>query len=244
MLLRRITEHVKSQNWTAVALDFIIVVAGILIAFQISSMADRRGERAIFDRQMQALKIEMTENLERYEATLGRIEHQFGSITRLRELLVDQNTEASESEVNSLLYQAVGVIGVYTKRNSLDVALSSNLFVESNSPELIDVIERWEEKLSQLGRVQQDALRYRDNIMHTYFTEYVSYAAVFAAAPFADGKIAPSKTGNSRIELSENRVLDNILAGRQLSALQDITYTGELVGHALEIIQLIDDQGN
>ena len=26
MLLRRITEHVKAQNWFAVALDFLIVV--------------------------------------------------------------------------------------------------------------------------------------------------------------------------------------------------------------------------
>ena len=26
MLLRRITEHVKDQNWFAVALDFVIVV--------------------------------------------------------------------------------------------------------------------------------------------------------------------------------------------------------------------------
>ena len=29
MLLRRITEHVKTQNWTAVAIDFVIVVVGV-----------------------------------------------------------------------------------------------------------------------------------------------------------------------------------------------------------------------
>ena len=37
MLLRSITKHVKDQNWFAVALDFFIVVAGILIAFQITN---------------------------------------------------------------------------------------------------------------------------------------------------------------------------------------------------------------
>ena len=31
MLLRSLTKHVKDQNWFAVALDFVIVVAGILI---------------------------------------------------------------------------------------------------------------------------------------------------------------------------------------------------------------------
>ena len=244
MLLRRITKHVKDQNWFAVALDFTIVVVGILIAFQISSMSERRDERATFDRQMQALKIEMTENLERYETTLEKIEDQFDSISRLRTLLADPGIEASGSEIDALLYQSVGVIGVYTKRSSINVALSSDLFAEINSPELIDAIEHWEEKLSQLNRVQQDALRFRDNRMHTYFTEHLAYASVFAIAPLAEGKIASSKVGNSRIELSENRVLDNILAGRQLTTLQDITYTGELAGHAREVIRLIADQGD
>ena len=44
MLLRRITQHVKDQNWFAVALDFVIVVAGILIAFQITEWNEARIE--------------------------------------------------------------------------------------------------------------------------------------------------------------------------------------------------------
>lgn len=42
MLLRRITQHVKEQNWFAVALDFFIVVVGILIAFQITNWNEAR----------------------------------------------------------------------------------------------------------------------------------------------------------------------------------------------------------
>ena len=37
MLLRRVLKHVSDQNWTAVALDFLIVVLGILLALQISN---------------------------------------------------------------------------------------------------------------------------------------------------------------------------------------------------------------
>ena len=46
MLLRRLTQHVKSQNWFAVFLDFFIVIAGILIAFQITNWNELRQERA------------------------------------------------------------------------------------------------------------------------------------------------------------------------------------------------------
>ena len=41
MLLRSITKHVKEQNWFAVALDFFIVVVGILIAFQITNWNEK-----------------------------------------------------------------------------------------------------------------------------------------------------------------------------------------------------------
>ncbi|MEM9233952.1 MAG: hypothetical protein AAGA69_06890 [Pseudomonadota bacterium] len=42
MLLRRITEHVKAQNWTAVALDFVIVVVGVFMGIQVANWNDAR----------------------------------------------------------------------------------------------------------------------------------------------------------------------------------------------------------
>ena len=42
MLLRRVIEHVKAQNWTAVALDFGIVVVGVFIGIQVSNWNDAR----------------------------------------------------------------------------------------------------------------------------------------------------------------------------------------------------------
>lgn len=47
MLLRRVTEHVKAQNWLAVALDFMIVVVGVFIGIQVSNWNAVRGERAL-----------------------------------------------------------------------------------------------------------------------------------------------------------------------------------------------------
>lgn len=37
MILRRITQHVKDQNWTAVFLDFVIVVVGVFVGLQVSN---------------------------------------------------------------------------------------------------------------------------------------------------------------------------------------------------------------
>ena len=45
MLLRRVIEHVKAQNWTAVALDFLIVVMGVFIGLQVANWNAARQAR-------------------------------------------------------------------------------------------------------------------------------------------------------------------------------------------------------
>ncbi|TDR22345.1 hypothetical protein [Marinicella litoralis] len=42
MLLRRITQHVKDQNWFAVLIDFLIVVVGVFVGLQVQDFANER----------------------------------------------------------------------------------------------------------------------------------------------------------------------------------------------------------
>lgn len=42
MLLRRVMEHVKAENWFAVGLDFVIVVVGVVIGIQVSNWNEER----------------------------------------------------------------------------------------------------------------------------------------------------------------------------------------------------------
>ena len=50
MILRRITEHVKAQNWFAVILDFVIVVVGVFIGIQAANWnAEQNNQRTARD---------------------------------------------------------------------------------------------------------------------------------------------------------------------------------------------------
>ena len=64
MLLRRITQHVKDQNWFAVALDFFIVVAGILIALQVSNWNENRIERELEQDYINRIQSDLLANKE------------------------------------------------------------------------------------------------------------------------------------------------------------------------------------
>ena len=50
MILRRITQHVKDQNWTAVAIDLVIVVVGVFLGIQLGNW---NAERLAQQRQEQ-----------------------------------------------------------------------------------------------------------------------------------------------------------------------------------------------
>ena len=45
MILRRVIKHVRSQEWTAIVIDFLIVVVGVFVGLQVSTWNDARTVR-------------------------------------------------------------------------------------------------------------------------------------------------------------------------------------------------------
>ena len=45
MILRRVIQHVKKQEWTAIAIDLVIVVLGVVIGIQVSNWNAARADR-------------------------------------------------------------------------------------------------------------------------------------------------------------------------------------------------------
>jgi len=42
MLLRRLLEHVRGQNWFAVGIDFVVIVVGIFVGLQVDEWNQQR----------------------------------------------------------------------------------------------------------------------------------------------------------------------------------------------------------
>lgn len=80
MLLRRMTQHVKDQNWFAVALDFLIVVLGVLVATQVSNWNATRADAAAYRDAMQRLAEESGEILQYSSGTSDFIQSQLANV--------------------------------------------------------------------------------------------------------------------------------------------------------------------
>lgn len=63
MIRRRIAEHLKAQNWFAVAIDFVIVVIGVFVGIQVSNWNAARADRQRGD----AFAVRLADDL-RFEA--------------------------------------------------------------------------------------------------------------------------------------------------------------------------------
>ncbi|MEM9898342.1 MAG: hypothetical protein AAF742_03080 [Pseudomonadota bacterium] len=62
MVLRRVIEHIQTQNWTAVALDFVIVVAGVFLGLQAQQWSEMRAEEERQKAYLLELRTEVLEN--------------------------------------------------------------------------------------------------------------------------------------------------------------------------------------
>lgn len=85
MLLRRVIEHVKTQNWTAVCLDFVIVVVGVFIGIQVANLNDARIDSAREIEYLQALVRDLEESI----AYANAITESLGEIRSAQAALAD-----------------------------------------------------------------------------------------------------------------------------------------------------------
>ncbi|HKJ75194.1 MAG TPA: hypothetical protein VKA19_13855 [Alphaproteobacteria bacterium] len=67
MILSRVIHHVKNQQWTAVFLDFVIVVLGVVIGIQVSNWNQARAD----DRRTKAILAAISADLGDYARTSG-----------------------------------------------------------------------------------------------------------------------------------------------------------------------------
>jgi hypothetical protein len=87
MILRRITEHVRTQNWFAVGLDFGIVVIGVFVGIQVSNWNQERVGAAQQQRYLERLESDFTAIKQRIDGHFATFERVIGGADYLLELV-------------------------------------------------------------------------------------------------------------------------------------------------------------
>lgn len=89
MLLRSVTKHVKEQNWTAIGIDFVIVVIGVFVGIQVSNWNETRKafeqERELLER----LRGEISQNIDNSQEKRRFFDTVYASAERVHAFLGD-----------------------------------------------------------------------------------------------------------------------------------------------------------
>lgn len=66
MILSRISHALRTQNWVAVAIEFVVVVSGVVIGFGVTGWADRQADTERAAAYLERLIADMEENQQRF----------------------------------------------------------------------------------------------------------------------------------------------------------------------------------
>ena len=85
MILRRIIQHLRKQEWTAIAIDFVIVVLGVFVGLQVSNLNEERANRGIVDRHLAEIVEDLDSHLVMNEALYGSAVARVGAVDYIYE---------------------------------------------------------------------------------------------------------------------------------------------------------------
>ena len=137
MLLRRITEHVKAQNWTAVALDFVIVVVGVFIGIQVSNWNDARGERRAYLNALDRLRGEIVANFEMLDLADADVASELPVVrTAYDALETCSDDPETRQKINAGLKLISGANSIRVRTGELSELTSSAQLLSQQSPEM------------------------------------------------------------------------------------------------------------
>lgn len=108
MLLSRVIEHVKAQNWTAIGIDFVIVVVGVFIGIQVANWNEVRNNKAGLVASLGRLDKEVSRNIDMIDNVLRHFNESREDFSQGREALnACAYSPDAEASLERLLFDLV-----------------------------------------------------------------------------------------------------------------------------------------
>ena len=150
MLLRRITQHVKDQNWFAVALDFFIVVIGVFIGLQVSNWNEASNLAAREAVILEQLHTEFEGAVEEMKEAKANNESSLAATRSVLRVIRDGVKPEDDAAFLAIIRRAGGLDRGAAEPATLVELLSSGSLSDLSSPGLRNSLIRYHASMTQL----------------------------------------------------------------------------------------------
>lgn len=157
MILRRIIEHVGHQNWTAVTLDFVIVVAGVFVGLQVSNWNEARGDRADEITYLEALNEDIAFSIGSLEKTIDNMNRQQEVRAALYDYSIDPAAVLEPAERDRLVFHGLFQLPRLTiNQTTFESLKSSGRLGTIRDPELVSSLQALSAQINEAITIQND----------------------------------------------------------------------------------------
>ena len=157
-MLKRITRYLRAQDWNAVAIEFLIVTAGVLMGIQVSNWNDARLEKARLNQQLASLRTELQGNLVTLERYQRQVESQLGDITELERRF--DRPDSGGAPIDGRLMNVFRISSLILETSAFDELTKTGSFRYVDS-DVRSAMTDWQARKGLVQRADQDALSYR-----------------------------------------------------------------------------------
>lgn len=112
----------RKIDWLNHFLEFIVVVIGILLAFQLNTCSEEKKERSLIDQHLESIVNETEFNATQIKLSIENVEDILGIVDTL--LVIVDDPERLEKEY-FLTFKAMGIGTGYTKKNAYNTLVTS-----------------------------------------------------------------------------------------------------------------------
>ena len=166
MLLRRILKHVRGENWVAVTLDLLVVVIGIVIAFQVNRWYEAGKDRGLEHGYLERLRSDLETETAQFEEIVARTELRLGQVRLLEAAIASPAAAAARPAdlvraVEQVTWRSFPVITAYTYQELLSSGRMTLLRSEDLRQRLAEYYTLIEDS-RRLGFGEDDQYKFRD----------------------------------------------------------------------------------
>lgn len=163
MFLRRIVEALRNQNWTAIAIEFVIVVVGVFMGTQVSNWNQARLEKAATERLLVQLVPELQFQMDFFESS--RI--YYATTRRFAERALaawSGDRTISDEQFVIAAYQASQIIGIGVNTENWAITFGAEQLRNIDDPQVRRNLEL--AMTQDYGGVQADSVAtpYREQV--------------------------------------------------------------------------------
>jgi len=237
-MLQRITRYLSAQNWNAIAIEFLIVTAGVLMGIQVSNWNDDRVEKARVGQQLTSLRTELEGNLATVEGYQRHGESQLADIAALERAFDRPNS--GDERIDGKLMNVFRVRSLILETSAYDELMETGGFRYVDS-DVRSAMTEWQARKGLIQRADQDALAYRASAADYLTGAFAFEPMVRSFAPsFQPAGNAP--LSNDPARLAKDAKVRSFLAVRYGIETQKLQFARDLERATRSLLARLDER--